>query len=360
MRTDHLTRSIKILLLFFLVFGGLYFTKSFLVPVVFGGVLAMLFMPLCRWLEGKGLRRWLASIICVLLLLVLLAGVATLLAWQVNGLAQEASKMHEQVSKVAAYMKETISETLGISEQKQKKIIEEQSSSGVGGAAKMLAAAINSSAGLFMNMVLILVYTFLFIYQRAGLKEFVLKLVDEGQKAKTIDIIKGSSKVAQQYLAGLGKVIAILWVLYGIGYSIVGVKHAIFFAVLCGLLEIIPFVGNLVGTSVTLLMAFTQGGDLKMCLGVIVTYMVVQFVQSYVLEPVIVGAQVRINPLFTIIALLAGELIWGIPGMILAIPIIGIAKIVFDHIGPLKPYGFLIGEEKKKEKKPFFKKWFKR
>jgi predicted PurR-regulated permease PerM len=77
------------------------------------------------------------------------------------------------------------------------------------------------------------------------------------------------------------------------------------------------------------------------------TYGIIQFIQGWVLEPLILGRQVKINPLFTILALVFGEIIWGIPGVILAIPITAMLKIVCDHIDALKPYGFLIGEIKK-------------
>jgi predicted PurR-regulated permease PerM len=85
-----------------------------------------------------------------------------------------------------------------------------------------------------------------------------------------------------------------------------------------------------------------------MVIGVLVTYGLVQFFQSYVLEPLVVGAEVNINPLFTIVGLVAGEMIWGIPGMILAIPLMGVVKIICDHIEPLQLYGQLIGSDKKK------------
>lgn len=100
-----------------------------------------------------------------------------------------------------------------------------------------------------------------------------------------------------------------------------------------------------------------------MIIGVLITYVIVQFIQSYLLEPLVVGAEVNINPLFTILIIIAGETIWGIPGMILAIPVLGIIKIICDHVEPLKPYGFLIGEDKKPKKERGFvskiKGWFK-
>src|SRR4029079_6177208 len=114
----------------------------------------------------------------------------------------------------------------------------------------------------------------------------------------------------------------------------------------CGLLEIVPFVGNLTGTAITVIAVITQGGSSSMILGVLFTYALVQFFQTYLLEPLIVGRGVSINPLFTIMGIVAGEMIWGIPGMILAIPLLGIFKIICDHVEPLKPYGFLIGSKR--------------
>jgi predicted PurR-regulated permease PerM len=63
-----------------------------------------------------------------------------------------------------------------------------------------------------------------------------------------------------------------------------------------------------------------------------------------------VGAEVQINPLFTIVGLIAGEVLWGIPGLILAIPLLGITKIICEHVEPLKPYAYLISNDKKEDK----------
>ena len=186
----------------------------------------------------------------------------------------------------------------------------------------------------------------------------------EPDEAKALTIVNNAQQVSQKYLTGLSLMIMALWVMYGIGFSIVGVKNALFFAVLCGLLEVVPFIGNLTGTAVTVAASLAQGADFNMVLGILVVYSLVQFFQTYILEPLVVGAEVNINPLFTIIGLVAGEALWGIPGMILAIPLMGIAKIVCDNIEPLKPFGFLIGEEKKGRKSGGWgqkvKGWFKK
>ncbi len=154
--------------------------------------------------------------------------------------------------------------------------------------------------------------------------------------------------------------IACLWVMYGIGFSIVGVENALFFAVLCGILEIVPFVGNLVGSSLALLMVIVQGGGSGMILGVIIVYSIIQFLQTYILEPLVVGAEVNVNPLFTIMALVVGEMVWGLPGMIMAIPLLGIVKIMCENVETLKPFAFLIGDKKKRGEKTWVQKIKKR
>ena len=173
---------------------------------------------------------------------------------------------------------------------------------------------------------------------------------NEGQYIQITEVnemkqfIHSATQVSQQYLLGMSKMIILLWMMYGIGFGIIGIKNAIFFAILCGLLEIIPYIGNIIGTLLTVLFAVIYGDSLALVGGVVLVYGIVQIIQGWLLEPLILGPQVKINPLFTIIALVIGQLIWGISGVILAIPLTAIFKIICDHIEPLKPYCFLIGE----------------
>jgi predicted PurR-regulated permease PerM len=189
-----------------------------------------------------------------------------------------------------------------------------------------------------------LVYFVFLLYYRNHIKNFLVQLTAKSQQLEMQEIIQKVTSVSQQYLLGLSKMIFLLWIMYGIGFSIIGVENAIFFAVLCGLLEIVPFVGNITGTTLTVLVSAMHGATVEVILGIIIIYSIVQLIQGWVLEPLILGPQVKINSLFTIIALVLGELLWGIPGIILAIPLTAMFKIVCDHIEPLKPYGFLIGE----------------
>jgi predicted PurR-regulated permease PerM len=262
------------------------------------------------------------------------------LGWKISELVTDVTlikeKSIEAITRVQAY----IFNHLGISVEEQAQIIKGEKPS-ISGMMQMLLGSVSA---LFTNFILVLAYVFFLLYYRGHIKKFLLKLTASAQRDEMEKIISGCTIVSQQYLLGLAKMIGCLWIMYGIGFSVIGVKNAVFFAILCGLFEIVPFIGNIAGTTLTVLVTALHGGNPTVLIGIVVIYGVVQFIQGWVLEPFIVGSQVKMNALFTIVALVVGELIWGIPGIILAIPILAIFKILCDHIESLKPYGFLIGE----------------
>jgi predicted PurR-regulated permease PerM len=217
--------------------------------------------------------------------------------------------------------------------------------------ASIMQMLLESLMNFFTNLVLVLVYFLFLLYYRVHIKTFFVKYTTASQQVNMEHLINSAANISQQYLLGISKMIVILWILYGIGFSLLGVQNALFFAILCGLLEIVPYVGNITGTALTLLVAALHGADFSILGGIIIVYATIQMFQGWVLEPLILGPQVKVNPLFTIFALVLGELLWGISGMILAIPMIAIFKIICDHIKSLKSYGFLIGgiETEKKE-----------
>ena len=360
---ENLGKAVRVLFIITLLVVILVYGKGFLVPITFAVLLSMLMLPMVKWLERKGVNKAVAAIAALLVILTFFAALGVFIGWQVSDLMSDASKIEQQVSAKYAQLRQLISDKLGISPQKQQQMIQQQQASSAGRMSGMITGFLSGLGSFLTDAILVLVYIFLFIYYRAHLKRFLVRLVPEPDEAKAIIIVNNAQQVSQKYLTGLSLMIFTLWVLYGIGFSIVGVKNALFFAVLCGLLEIVPFVGNLTGTAVTIGASLAQGGGINMVLGILVVYGTIQFVQTYILEPLVVGAEVNINPLFTIIGLVAGEALWGIPGMILAIPLMGITKIVCDNVETLKPFGFLIGEErKKKQSTPWLQKvkgWFK-
>lgn len=337
---------IKKLLLIFLIIAGLIFAKEFLMPIFIGGILATLFIPFCNFLEKKHFNKGLSAFICLLMLLLIFSSIILLVSWKISELINDAELIKQKAIDSGIQLQEYIFNHLGISLEKQSQILQSEQPS----ISSIMQFTFSSLSYLITNVILVLAYFFFLLYYRVHFKQFFLKLTAAEQRDEMSQILSKATNVSQQYLLGMSKMIVCLWIMYGVGFSILGVKNAIFFAVLCGLLEIVPFIGNITGTSLTVLVTGLHGASLSLLGGIVLIYAIVQFIQGWVLEPLILGPQVKINPLFTIIALVVGELLWGISGIVLAIPITAMLKIVCDYIEPLKPYGFLIGEIESEKK----------
>lgn len=335
-----LAKSVLILLLFFLVFGGLYLGRTFFIPLAYAAILAMLMAPLCQKIENQGISRAAATLICILIMLLFFSGLAAVLSAQIAGFVQDLPELEEQLKEHFSTAKQFMQENFSVTPQEA---VQGESSSGVG---STIFRFLGSFTSILASSLLTLVYLFMLINYRSHFSSFILKAVPADKKEKTKRIVKDSSSVAQQYLLGRAMLITILGVMYSIGLLIVGVEHAILLSVLAALISIIPYIGNIIGISFPLLMGVVQGDGLGIFIGIIVVFAIAQFVESYILEPYVVGAEVNIHPFFTIAIIIAGEIIWGISGMILAIPILGILKVTMENIEPLKPYAFLIGNSK--------------
>lgn len=335
-----ITSVIKKLLLLFLILIGLVYAKVFLMPLVIGGILATLFLPFCHWLEGKKLPTGMAVFVCFLALLLMIATFSFLLGWKIAELTNDVSLIKQKAINTFTNTQAYIFAHLGISAKEQIEILKSEQPSYT----SIMQMIVGSLTNIITNLILVLAYFLFLLYYRSHLKIFLLKLSPSSQRAEMEQIIHSATNVSQQYLLGISKMIVCLWIMYGIGFSIIGVENALFFAILCGLLEIVPFVGNITGTTLTVLVSGLHGAEFSVLISIVIIYAIVQFIQGWVLEPLILGPEVKINPLFTILALVLGELLWGISGIILAIPITAIFKIICDHLEPLKPYGFLIGE----------------
>ena len=344
---------IKKLVLIFLVVSGLYFAKELLMPLFVAAVIATFFLPLCKWLESKKIARIVATLISLLGIVLLIVILGTLIGYQISAIADDIDLIKQRVLETIATIHNYIVVTYGISLERQSQLLNSQNATYTW----MIPIITGSIVSNLTNLLLTLVYIFCLLYYRSHIKKFILLLTPSSQRDLLGKIINRVARVSQQYLFGLSKMIVLLWILYGISFSIIGVENALFFAILCGTLEIVPFIGNITGSTITIMVAAAKGADVSTLIGIACIYLVIQLFQGWVLEPLIVGSQVKINPLFTIIGLVIGELIWGIPGIFLALPLIAMCKIVCDHIDSLKPYGFLIGEiETKKNDSPIIEK----
>jgi predicted PurR-regulated permease PerM len=341
------TKTVINIQLFILLSAAiLYFAKPVLMPLAIAGMFALVFMPVCRWLEGKGCHTVVAALICGLLFAGLVTAIVLFVIWHLQHISADFSDIRQHFADYVHEFRKYLHDRFGMDTLKKDSPLPiplQPNSDGIG---KIAASLMGSVISIAITLLLILVYMIMLLCLRHDIRAFILRVAPPESRGRTEIVITQSARVVQQYLRGLSIVIVCLWIMYSIGFTLVGVHTPIFFAILCGILEIIPFVGNITGSTLTCLMALSQGGGFNMVLGVLITYMLIQAIQFYVISPLVMQTQISIHPLFTIVVLFAGDLLWGISGMILAIPTLGIVKIVCDHIDYLQPFGLLLGKNR--------------
>lgn len=325
----------------------LYFARPVFMPLALAGILALVFMRPSGWLERHKVPRLVTAVLSGIVFVGLVTGVVLLINWYIHRFAMDWPQLQKKVGDVLTEARQFLRSQWGLRVPGGKSGRSLVDTAAVG---KMTTTVLGSVVAVLIHLILIVVYMVMLLTMRAHIRKFFLKLVREENKPRIEQVMHRSVKVAQEYIYGMMIIIVYLWILYSIAFSLIGVHYAIFFAVLCGTLEIIPFVGNITGSTLTCIMALSQGGGIHMVIGIIASYSFIQFTQFYIISPLVMRHQVNLSPLFTIVCLIAGELLWGIPGMIVAIPVLAIFKIICDEVGFLRPFGFLLGRAAKNSK----------
>lgn len=339
----------QFLLLLVLVFVIMHYAQQFLIPVAISGMFAMMLVPVCRFLERKRFPRWIAAALSVLATLIIVLAIAYVLINQVIVLSKDANTIGERLNLLLEVTYNFILEHFQYPIDKQREYFEKQIAGLSDSAATYIGTIFMSVVSGLVNLLIITTYTLLFLIYRARIMRFVLMLVNQYGGRNDLkdakEVVEKITGVASSYLSGVFSVVAILSVVYTIGLSIIGIENALFFAVLAALINVIPYIGSVGGAIIVVIYTLITRDTLTTPIAVALFFTVIQQVDSYFLTPKITGSMVQLSPLFTIMALLLGGMVWGLAGMILFIPFLGVLKVIFDHVDQLKPYGYLIGEK---------------
>lgn len=347
-----LKRTNQILLFIALASGILYFARSLLIPLALGSLLAMLLLPVCRWFERHRLPRGASVSLSLFLFMLLLAGVMMLVISQVTSFSDDLPEMKGKANQRLDEMQDYIDTWFNIPPGEQSKYLQDSLNdlfNSIGQYVQMVIGAISQS---LLFSLITLVYIFLILFYRWRIVEFILQLMGDKHREEGYQVIKKSVSVAASYLGGVLIVVAILATIDSIGLLILGIPNALFFGIMAGILNIIPYIGSFIGSILPVIFALLMKDSAWIPITTIALFVVTQLLESYVLTPNITGSKISLNPLATIIALLMGKLIWGIAGMILFIPLLGIAKVIMENVKWLRPLGFLIGTRLPDQEKP--------
>ncbi len=329
------------LLLIFLLFYGLVYAEFVLVPMVLGCMFAILLTPMAQAFERRGIHRTLSSFMCLLFMLFILAFLIFLLSRQIGNFIHDLPMLTEKVNRRLSDIQNYIQSQTNLSPTGQIAWLQKQ----IDASGPLISTTLSQTTTTFAMSALIPLYTFFLLFYRDKVLLFFEKITPKEGHETVQGIIHRIKELVQSYLNGVIIVVFIISLIISVGLKIIGVPYAIFLGVLAGILNIIPYVGIFTVAALSIILSTLTGDGNNTPLFVFFLFLGTHLLEANIITPNIVGSKVSINTLASLVALVVGEEVWGIVGMILFIPMMGIVKVVFDNIKPLQPYGFIIGTE---------------
>ncbi len=337
----------------FFLFTGLVEAKGFLAPMVTAIILAILSLPLAKFMEKSGMGRGFASFLTTLALLLFSLGFFWLISFQIRSFVQDWPEIKETMAPKLEDFKSYVFEHTPLTKEDLNKSTKGDAIPFIGSAEETGAVAFgffSKTLAFLGTYFLVFIYIFFLLNYRKKFKDFIVMLFHDDKKKEVRKVVSESGTVVQQYLVGRLLLMLFLAIVYSIGLGFSGVDNFILVSLIAAFLTLIPVVGNIVGFTLAMALSYLTTGETSALIGIIITFSVAQLLEDYVLQPFIIGDKVDLHPFFVIIVVMLGSAIWGVIGMILAIPIMAIITIVSLHVPALYPFGYLFSKKGSKKK----------
>jgi predicted PurR-regulated permease PerM len=322
----------------------LYVAQGVILPLIFAIIIAIILHPVVNLIIRLRINRIIAIAITLVLSLIVIAGFSTFLYSQFKSLSESLPIFISRGTQIFNETNEWASSYFDLNPERIDGWIAKFKTEVVNNSGDRIGKTLLNLGTLLGAFFIIPVYIFLLLYYHPLLLEFFRRLFGEGNRGEVNSIIAEVKTVIQSYLVGLSIEVAIVATLYTIGLLILGIEYALVLAILGALLNLIPYLGAILAALMPMLVAFATKSSPWFAFLVLAMYIFIQIIDNNLIVPKIVASKVKINMLVSIFVVIAFGILWGIPGMFLSIPLTAIIKLIFDHIEPLKPWGFLIGD----------------
>lgn len=327
----------------FAFFFILYIGQQIILPIIYATIIAILLNPLVNYLVKKKVNRLLAITISVVMVILFTIGLVYFISVRLSIFSETYPALKEKFNLTLNELIQWTSRYFNIRIYKINAWINETQSAILSNMGGVIGQTISVIYSVIVIVILIPVYLFMILYYKDLLLEFVRKLFNAENHIAVFEVLTNSKKIIQSYLIGLLLEALIMAILNSVGLLILGIDYAIILGILGALLNVIPYIGGVIAIVLPMIIAYVTKDSSTYALLVFGTYLLIQFIDNHFIIPRIVASKVKINALVAVIVVLIGGAMWGVPGMFLSIPLTAIAKVIFDHIEPLKPWGFLLG-----------------
>ncbi len=318
--------------------------EDILMPLVLATLLAIVVNPLVNLLSRNGVNRVMAIVFALIVSLSLIVGLVYFLTSQVAHFSDTFPLIKGKFDTLVDDLVRWAGGSLHVKQSAIRAWLESMKVKGMANGPVVVGSTLTTLGAVFAVVFLLPVYMFLILFYKPLLLEFIARLIPAARHAVVGDVLFQTRSLVQSYLIGLLFEAVIMAVLNSVGLLILGVDYAILFGVIAAVLNLIPYIGGLVAVVLPMLVAFATQSP-TVALLVLALFLFVQFIDNNFIVPRVVASRVKLNALASILVVLFGGTLWGIGGMFLAIPLTAIVKVVCDRVEPLKPLGYLLGDD---------------
>lgn len=311
---------------------------SVLSPLFIGLVIAWLFNPFVNLLEKKGIRRILgvtiSYLILILVLTLIISSLIPVLSDQIKELTNTVPAITDNIKNIINSIFDKVN-NLDIIDANQAKAKIYSSITGYGhrlyntfpttvvnGTLSFLSGIGNCLVGLIIGFFMLLGFN--------NISDSILIFLPQKLHKSSRELFSKINKALRGYVNGALFDATIIFVACSLVFALIGLKSPILFALFCAIMNVIPYAGPYIGALPALLVAFSQSFGIG--IGVAISIIVIQMLEGNILSPIVMSKTTKLHPVMIMVGLLIFGHFFGILGMLLSTPIIGVLKVIIEFI----------------------------
>lgn len=323
----------------------LYFASDILIPLVFAGLIAIMLSSAVSRLVHRGFARVLAVTCIVVPALLILLAFSIIFFSQFSNFADSFPKLIEKFRALTSDFINWGASFFNLTPKGFEKWLTDLEQDMVNKSGTVIGYTISTMSNTVVGIFLVPVYVFMMLYYQPIIVRFLHEVFGREHRDKVNEILPVTKDIIKNYLLGLMIETGIVATLNSLGLLILGIEYALLLGILGGLLNVIPYLGAIITAALYMIVSLVTKDHPSYALLVFVNYVIIQFIDNNFLVPKIIGSKVKLNAFVSIVAVIAGGALWGIPGMFLSIPLIAILKVIFERVDVLQSWGLLLGDD---------------
>lgn len=335
---ENIKKTTLIIFLIVLTIALMLLLESFLIPLFYGLLIALIVYPVCKKLENKKVPRSLAIFISIMIVVVVVCALLFILFLQIKALNQKLPALSNHLIVFINDVQNWVLHNFGLSLVEQDKLVTDMGKGLAANIGSIISGSFSAAAETLFYLVIIPVYSALFLYYRTVLVTFVAAVISQKNKENLPSVLSETIHIYYNYIKGMMLLYLIVGILNSIGLLLLGVDYAILFGMVTAIMTIIPYIGIMISSILPMTIVWAETNNVWYPLGVVMVFAFVQYLEANIIFPYVVGKQLGINTLVSIMVILLGGAIWGVSGMILFLPFLALFKLISGKVEGLKPF----------------------